>query len=145
MGPVRFFGKLKREASMKTFEICIRITKEFDIANLERVIGTLDQIAPECVPDQMRNLAKNSGIDDEVAPAIGPTPLLLDAPEAASLLRISRATFWKWHSSGRVPLPIRLSPRVVRWRKDELEAWVSAGCPTRGRWQSERMKNVRSR
>ena len=62
------------------------------------------------------------------------SPLLLDVREAAALIGVSRATFWKLHSQGRVPLPVRLSGRVVRWRKHELEAWVQSGCPTRDKW-----------
>lgn len=63
-----------------------------------------------------------------------PAPMLLDAAEAARLLGVSRSTFWTYHNAGRVPLPIRLSARVVKWRKTELEAWVRAGCPRRAFW-----------
>ena len=59
------------------------------------------------------------------------SPLLLEVREAAALISVSRATFWRLHSKGAVPLPIRLSGRVVRWRRDELEAWVQKGCPPR--------------
>jgi excisionase family DNA binding protein len=62
-------------------------------------------------------------------------PLLLTVREAAALIGVSRATFWKLHSQGRVPLPLRLGGRVVRWRKGEVEAWVKAGCPARDKWQ----------
>ena len=63
------------------------------------------------------------------------SPLLLDGLQAAMLIGVSRATFWKLHSTGRVPTPVRLGGRVVRWRKDELEDWVRAGCPTREQWE----------
>jgi len=62
------------------------------------------------------------------------TLILLDATQASKLLGVSRATFWTYHSAGKVPLPIRLSPRVVKWRRAELEAWVQAGCPRRAMW-----------
>jgi excisionase family DNA binding protein len=64
-------------------------------------------------------------------------PLLLPAAEAAKLLSISERHFYKLHSSGRVPRPIRFG-RAVRWRADELREWVAAGAPSRAQWQSMR-------
>jgi excisionase family DNA binding protein len=61
--------------------------------------------------------------------------LIVDAAEAAELIGIARSTFWKLHSSGRTPAPLRLGGRVVRWRRDELAAWVAAGCPPREKWK----------
>ncbi len=61
-------------------------------------------------------------------------PLLLKPADAARLLGISRATFYRLHSSGHLPLPVRLG-RSVRWRSGELKAWVEAGCPERSRWE----------
>jgi predicted DNA-binding transcriptional regulator AlpA len=68
--------------------------------------------------------------------------LLLDVKQAAAMLGVSRATFFKLHSQGRVPLPIRLTSRVVRWRKQELEAWVRCGCPTREKWNIRTLKTI---
>jgi predicted DNA-binding transcriptional regulator AlpA len=64
-------------------------------------------------------------------------PILLDVIQAAEMLNISRSTFWTLHDSGRVPRPLRLSPRVIRWRREELAAWVAAGCPNREAWEKE--------
>ena len=61
--------------------------------------------------------------------------LTLDAAESAALVGVSRSTFWKLHSEGRTPAPLRLSGRVVRWRRCELTAWVNAGCPMRENWK----------
>lgn len=66
------------------------------------------------------------------------SPLLVDAPAAARLLGIGKSLFWSMHSSGRLgPLPIRLGRRTL-WRKDELTAWIKAGCPARDQWQTMR-------
>ena len=59
--------------------------------------------------------------------------LLLDAWGAGALCGLSRSHFWPMHSAGRVPLPVRLGRRTL-WRRDELTAWVAAGCPMRVRW-----------
>lgn len=64
--------------------------------------------------------------------------LLVDAGAAAALCGVSRATWFAWHSAGRIPLPALRAGRVVRWSAAELAAWISAGCPARDRWQAER-------
>ena len=61
-------------------------------------------------------------------------PLLVGADDAAKLLGIGRSLFYTMHSSGQLgPLPIRLGRRAL-WRREELAAWVAAGCPERTRW-----------
>jgi excisionase family DNA binding protein len=62
-----------------------------------------------------------------------PEPLLLDAKQAAAMLGIGRTHLYALHSSGRLPLPLRLGRRTL-WRADELKNWVSAGCPSRQKW-----------
>jgi predicted DNA-binding transcriptional regulator AlpA len=59
---------------------------------------------------------------------------LVNAREAARLCGISRASWYRLHSSGRCPLPVRLGNRTL-WRRQELEAWVKAGCPARQKWE----------
>jgi predicted DNA-binding transcriptional regulator AlpA len=64
-----------------------------------------------------------------------PSPLLLRAADAAALCKVSLRTWRGWDVAGRVPQPVRIG-RAVFWRLDELRAWVAAGCPDRGIWQS---------
>jgi prophage regulatory protein len=63
------------------------------------------------------------------------TPLMVDAAEAARLIGVSKATWNRWDSAGRIPAPVRLSPGCVRWRVSELTTWIAAGCPRRTDWQ----------
>jgi predicted DNA-binding transcriptional regulator AlpA len=51
-------------------------------------------------------------------------PLLLSATEAATLLGMSERQFHKLRP--RLPAPIVLGPRQVRWRRADLSAWVLA-------------------
>jgi len=60
--------------------------------------------------------------------------------EVAKILSVSPRHVWSLDSSGRLPMPIRLG-KSVRWRRDEIHAWIEAGAPTRDRW--ERMKGGR--
>lgn len=64
------------------------------------------------------------------------TALLLDAEASAQLLGISRSHFYGMDSSGRLgPMPIKLG-KSTRWRRDELERWVTSDCPSRQKWQA---------
>lgn len=65
--------------------------------------------------------------------------IALPAADVAKLLGVSERHIWSLHSSGRLPRPLRLG-RAVRWRVDELRAWVDAGCPARDRWEEIRQR-----
>ena len=56
-------------------------------------------------------------------------PLLIPAAEVAHLLNISKRTLWRLLSAGKLPAPVRLG-NAVRWRRDEIEQWISQGCPS---------------
>jgi excisionase family DNA binding protein len=62
-------------------------------------------------------------------------PLLLNAREVARLLTVSARTVWKLAATERLPAPVRIG-RCVRWRAEELRAWVDAGCPSRDMWRA---------
>ena len=63
------------------------------------------------------------------------TTLLLTVADMARLLGISTRSVWRLTRAGRCPKPVRLG-RATRWRRREVEAWVSEGC---------RMENLASR
>ncbi|HUT61701.1 MAG TPA: hypothetical protein VNA25_28010 [Phycisphaerae bacterium] len=73
----------------------------------------------------------------DTATTTAPAPLLVDAREAARLCGVSRASWWGYNAAGRVPSPIHLCGRTL-WRRDELAAWIEAGCPARERWKALR-------
>jgi predicted DNA-binding transcriptional regulator AlpA len=49
-----------------------------------------------------------------------PDPLLTDK-EAASILRISVATFWRWKANGLIKKPVKLGG-LSRWPRSEIFA-----------------------
>jgi excisionase family DNA binding protein len=57
--------------------------------------------------------------------------LLISSREAAKLLGISARTLWGLQKSGAI-VPVRIG-RLVRWNRDQLKAWVNAGCPRHGK------------
>ncbi len=66
--------------------------------------------------------------------------LVLTPTDAARVLGVSRATFFKMHSAGKLPLPVYLTSRCPRWSRAELVAWLEAGAPDRLTWQ--RLKDM---
>ena len=52
--------------------------------------------------------------------------LLLNVNEAAELLGVGVGTLYHWVSEGRVP-HVKLSARCLRFRRADLEKWISAG------------------
>lgn len=74
--------------------------------------------------------------DNQVFQVSPPTPaaLLLTARAAAALCGVSLRTWRQWDASGFVPAAISIGLRSKRWRRDELEAWIAAGCPRRELW-----------
>jgi predicted DNA-binding transcriptional regulator AlpA len=65
-------------------------------------------------------------------------PLAVSATDAAALVGVSRAQWWKLHAAGKVPLPVYLGSRAPRWRVDELRDWLAAGAPNRQTWERTR-------
>jgi excisionase family DNA binding protein len=58
-------------------------------------------------------------------------PLLITATELAALLQVSTRTLWRLHSAGQIPEPVRFGGST-RWRFDEVQNWISEGCPAVG-------------
>jgi predicted DNA-binding transcriptional regulator AlpA len=48
-----------------------------------------------------------------------------------TLLRVSRSAFDRMLARKALPEPIHLNARVLRWRADEIDQWVKAGCPAK--------------
>ena len=63
--------------------------------------------------------------------------ILIDAKEAAALCGMSRTTWYKLVASGKAPSPVKLG-MLARWRRNELDDWIAAGCPARQKWDALR-------
>lgn len=68
---------------------------------------------------------------------IPPNPLLINVEEAADICRTSRTMFYKLNASGRTPKAVKLGS-LTFWRREEILAWIEAGCPPRDKWESKR-------
>jgi excisionase family DNA binding protein len=54
--------------------------------------------------------------------------LLIDAKQAAKLLKVSARHLLRMNDSGKMPPPVRIG-NAVRWSLEVLKKWVDAGCP----------------
>jgi predicted DNA-binding transcriptional regulator AlpA len=61
-----------------------------------------------------------------------PGEKLLDVNSVAGLLGVSTRMVWRLSDGGRMPRPIRLG-RLVRWKSDVIDEWITAGCPKSAR------------
>jgi prophage regulatory protein len=50
---------------------------------------------------------------------------LLRAAELSSVLGISQTTLWRWRKNGTIPHPISLGPRMVGWRRKDIDEWLN--------------------
>ena len=51
---------------------------------------------------------------------------LLKLDEVLALTGLSKSTLYRLVERGEFPRPVKLSPRVARWRAEEVEGWVNA-------------------
>lgn len=54
---------------------------------------------------------------------------LMDGDTTGQVTGMSKRTIYRFSASGRMPPPIRLSARLVRWNRSEIMAWIADGCP----------------
>lgn len=64
-----------------------------------------------------------------------PSQRLLRDRDVARILGISRSLVHKRHRMGQLPKPVRIG-RALRWDERELQRWLDAGLPERGRWEA---------
>ncbi len=55
---------------------------------------------------------------------------LMGPDELADLLRVSKATVWRLRENLKLPPAITLTSQCIRWRRSDVQAWISAGCPS---------------
>ncbi len=54
-----------------------------------------------------------------------PGSILLNILDVCDILQISQKTVWVWVATGKLPEPVRLAKRKVRWRRADIEALIA--------------------
>ncbi|EGU9030729.1 TPA: helix-turn-helix domain-containing protein [Vibrio parahaemolyticus] len=44
--------------------------------------------------------------------------------DLAKQLDVTKVTIWRWRKEGRLPPATAISPRVVGWKRETIEAWL---------------------
>jgi excisionase family DNA binding protein len=74
------------------------------------------------------------GTTQELSGPAANSPLLVDFRTAAKLIGVGVSTLYAMDRSGELgPYGVRLRRRRL-WSREELAAWVRAGCPRREKW-----------
>jgi excisionase family DNA binding protein len=81
-------------------------------------------------------VSNQAGADRKPPPPIALSPLLVPAAEAARLLGISKATFYRLKAAGKLPAPVKLG-RIL-WRVDDLRLFVAFGCCSRIKFEAQK-------
>ena len=68
--------------------------------------------------------------------------LLVSTKEMVKLLNVSPRTLWRITNIKAIPQPVRIGT-LMRWRLDEILAWLEADCPPDEQWQ--RMDRTRKK
>lgn len=51
---------------------------------------------------------------------------LLRRKEVEDRVGLARSTIYEMMSKGQFPKPVKLGLRAVRWREDDVDAWIAA-------------------
>ena len=60
-----------------------------------------------------------------------PIERLLKVEDVAKLTGLSPRTIFRMIGDGRMPDPVRINQRAVRFRASEIDQWLRLGCPNR--------------
>lgn len=54
--------------------------------------------------------------------------MLLTIEDVAKETGMCRASLWRRWTTGKMPKPLRLGHRTVRFRTSDIKAWIESGC-----------------
>lgn len=64
--------------------------------------------------------------------------LAVDARHLARMLCLSVRTVRAMDAGGKLPRPLRLGGRSIRWLVTEIHSWLQAGAPDRVAWEARK-------
>lgn len=81
---------------------------------------------------------KKSGRDLAVVSSDGPLPFTMIVAEIARELRVSAKSIRRMHEAGKLPRPVLVGTRSLRWVRQTIVEWLAAGCPDREMFEAKR-------
>jgi excisionase family DNA binding protein len=103
------------------------------VSALDGLKLTARNIQPESVERQPadQEFKQKAEVQEVAAPEASK---LIDSAEVSRMIGVSYRTIWRLKDAGKLPKPVSIG-RLVRWRRDEIEQWIAAGCPAVHRWR----------
>jgi prophage regulatory protein len=118
-------ARLRRDAGQLTIAELIQ-GREVAACEIERLRDQQDR--PRVAIPNVRSAPALSPPPATKSQAAGPQPLQLGAlvrlSDVCKLVGLSRSSIYSRASEGSFPSPVNLSDHCVRWRREDLEAWV---------------------
>ena len=97
-----------------------------EIARLRSHIERLQAVGARTTPERTTKVASSAARDPVEKKSPFRAGTLIRVTDVCELLRVSASTVYKWRSDGAFPEPVKIGPRAVRWRIDDIEAWRDA-------------------
>ena len=63
---------------------------------------------------------------------------LLTAKAVGQMLSLSKRQIFRMRSSGLICAPVKVGAGAIRWRKSDVERWISLGCCSRQEFEAGR-------
>lgn len=74
--------------------------------------------------------------------ADGPLPFTMTGAEIGHELRLSAKTIRRMDADGKLPRPVMVGARSLRWVRQTIVEWLAAGCPDRETFEANRKGGV---
>lgn len=70
--------------------------------------------------------------------ANGPLPFTMTDAEIGRELRLSAKSIRRMHDAAKLPRPVMVGARSLRWVRQTIVEWLAAGCPDRATFEANR-------
>jgi predicted DNA-binding transcriptional regulator AlpA len=71
-----------------------------------------------------------------------PPPFTMTDVEIARELRLSAKTIGRMNADGKLPQPVTVGARSLRWVRQTIVEWLAAGCPDRATFEANQKGGV---
>jgi predicted DNA-binding transcriptional regulator AlpA len=86
------------------------------------------QDEPMTTRKKAQNKRKKGAKTDAVKAAEMPQKMLLTIKEVEKETGMCRESLWRRWTTGKMPKPLKLGHRTVRFRYADIRAWIDQGC-----------------
>ena len=63
-------------------------------------------------------------------------PMLLNASQAAEFVGMNETSWWRLLKAEKIPKPVRLTGKMIRWPLYTLKRWCETGCLPQSEFQA---------